>query len=327
MYKSGNHTLSVDIQKDLNDWAYDMLTKEGFEKIKKDDALRQYCNLVMRLLDVKPRRIKKAKEFSCPKSQDIPMRVFENAVRSGFKLTHFMSKTIIDASFSDKLINDWGIYHFHLSTGIDDKDTRFMGRGDYLLLAYVDPYDDNTMYFLKTTPHKNMNWSEQDLIRIMADNWPEMMERYRLRGVDSLTKTISDEEYSTLRKNNINAAVDLHDGRIFIGPNVGLAGDGSSVRAGLNYNRMMNDAARMQLSIGENVRIICETIDQAFVDPERDYILSLVKPGIGKYVFSINGFTAFIGLCIERNNRFNIAVSESEALIEQRFTESLVPGT
>lgn len=327
IFRYGDHTLCVDIQKDINEWAYTILNKEGFEKIDRDNALRQYCNVMIRLLEAKPRKIVKAKEFICPQDAEEALILFENAVKSGFKLIHFMTKTIMDASSFDKMINDWGIFHFHLSTEIDERDSRFMGRGDYLLIAYVDPYDDNTMYFLQVRSHKNMNWSEQELIRILADNWPDMMDRYRLRGVDSLTKLLSDQDYARIRKANINAAVDLHDGRVFMGANVGLAGDGSSVRAGINFNRMMNDAARMQLSIEKNIKLICSTIDSALTAPESNYALSLITPGMGKYVFSINSsMDALVGTAINKNDKFAVVLCKYEEVLVAKLNEFMQEG-
>ena len=54
---------------------------------------------------------------------------------------------------------------------------------------------------------QNLQWVRQDLLWIVSSNWPEVANRYILRGVTG--STMSDEEKRNLRKKNINSAPQL----------------------------------------------------------------------------------------------------------------------
>ena len=73
----------------------------------------------LRLLAAKPREVKLSKELVVPDEIREEYEFFKSAVESGERLLPFMSKSIVDVMFKDKMIYDWGLYHFHLATGID----------------------------------------------------------------------------------------------------------------------------------------------------------------------------------------------------------------
>lgn len=215
--------ISLNLKQELNSWAYTQLTNDGFNNINHSEAMAQYYDVSLRIIAPKPRKIEKSKEFTCPTGYENKLKFFENAVTSGINLRPFMTKTMLDASFQDKMLFDWGIYHFHVTDSIDTKDKRFMARSGQLLIAYKDWYDDETVYFLNVVSHKKINlWTTQNFIRILADKWPDMMEKYRMQGVVATDFSVTDAEYASLRNVNVNSSIDLGDGRVYISPNFGL---------------------------------------------------------------------------------------------------------
>ena len=242
--------IHLNIKQELNNWAYMQLLNAGFNNIVPDKALEQYYDVALRIITSKPRRIKKTKEFCCPAGYEHKLQCIENAVAKGVNLGSFMTKRMLNAAYQDKMLFDWGIYHFHLSDTIDAKDKRFMARSGQLLIAYKDFYDDDTIYFITIVSHQKINlWTTQDFIRSLADNWPDMMEKYRMQGVTATDFAVTDGEYATLRSANINSSIDLGDGRVYISPNLGLTAAGTSLRAQFELITMIRHARLLEEQI------------------------------------------------------------------------------
>lgn len=225
----------LNMKEELNNWAFLKLTQAGYNNVRVSEAMVQYYNAALRFIMPKPRTVMKTNEFVCPSGYEKKLQFFEEAVTQGKDLKPFMTKTMLDASFQDKMLFDWGLYHFHLSDTVNTKDKRFMDRSGQLLIAYKDWNNDNTLYFLQVVSHQQLNvWTTQAFIRYLADNWPDMMEPHRLKGVIDTDYNVSDADFAGLRSANVNSFVNLGDGRVYIGSNFGLTGAGYSVRAQLH---------------------------------------------------------------------------------------------
>ncbi|MBP3819907.1 MAG: hypothetical protein J6H31_16600 [Butyrivibrio sp.] len=310
IYQGNKYTIELDIVSDLKQWAYDILTNAHFENVTEDRALYQYCDMQLRLLEPKPRRILISKEFVVPDNCHAGYNHFKAAVEEGKNLLPFMSKSVVDASFKDKMIFDWGLYHFHLSTERDANDPRFMERSDFLLIAYVNPWHDETMHFLQIRPHETSVWTEQELIRILADNWPDVMEPYRIKGAASLSENISDEDYKKLRKSNVNTMVDLHDGRVYMGANFGLNTAGTSARAVMQHNMYTNNAVLFERTMGAAADDIGNAINKKLIEPETYFKLRMITPGDRDYLFEVEGKDFFLRFSIS-GKRGKIIVGDS----------------
>ena len=83
IYKGTEYTIELDLREDLNQWAYNVLTTAHFENVNLDRALYQYCNMQLRLLEPKPRKVLVSKEL----------------VEKGDHLLPFMSRSIVDVAF------------------------------------------------------------------------------------------------------------------------------------------------------------------------------------------------------------------------------------
>jgi len=320
--------INLDMKRDLNNWAYKNLKAAGFKNVEPDNALYQNCNILLRKLQPKPRQIEKSKDFMCPIGYEDKLKFFEEAVIAGKDLTPFMSRSIQDAKSQDKMLFDWGLYHFHLSNTLDKNNPYFMKGSKNLLVAYVDHDFDDTIYFLQIRPHKSILWTEQELIRCLADNWPNLIEKYRLPEAASLTANITDDNYKNLRKNNINTMVDLHDGRVYLGPNWGITSNVFSVRALMNHDRLINDAMIIQENIISNADVLLEIIGERVGAPIEDIYLKLVKPNLSDYILKVNNFSnVFIRIMlIDENRTLRFLVGDSiEQLTNEENKNNTVP--
>lgn len=255
--------LHLNMKEELNNLAALKLTQAGYNNIRVSEALEQYYNAALRSIIPKPRTIMKSKEFVCPSGYEKKLRFFEDSVNQGKDLRPFMTKTMLDVTFQDKMLFDWGLYHFHLSDAVDTRDKRFMARSGQLLIAYKDWNDDNTLYFLQVVSHQKLNlWTTQDFIRCLADNWPAMMEQYRMPGMVDMEFSVTDADLAGLRSANVSSFVNLGDGRAYIGSNFGLTGAGTSVRVQFNLIAANKSASLTEKLIKENGREILAYINE-----------------------------------------------------------------
>ncbi|WP_458463635.1 hypothetical protein [Paenibacillus sp.] len=300
------YKISLDMHEELNKLAYQCLV--NFQKehghlknVKKEDALYQWFLLQSKLLPPKSRSIEKAKDFCCPSEAKSQLQSFEEAVQAGQDLVEYMSRDVLNAAFEDKMFSDWRFYHFHLSDPNKRhlKDKRFLKRGDYLLIAYMESSDDDTMYFLQIIPHKRANWTKEELVRVLADNWPELIKRNVFEG--SLTASINDRDRKQLRENNINAPVDLGDGRVIIGLGSGICGDGSSFAIRHKCVRFGNEAQIFAMRIETDVDTIGELIHEKLQNEQKAFNLELMDlPNTQTAVFRVSDTPVFLGVTLKK---------------------------
>lgn len=314
--QDGKYSIEVAIQQDMCKWAEYILVQRGFRNVEPNNALRQYCEMELRFLEARPRKIKKSREFLCPVAFEDGLKELEIAIETGLPLMPYMSKNIENVAYQDKFLNDWGLFHFHLGLSCDVKDTRFQARTGYLLVAYVDINSDDTIYFLQVLPHKKEIWTRQNLIRILVDNWPEKVRL--LDGVSRLAEDVSDNAYCELREANINTFVDLKDGRVVFPPNFGLTCAGTSARAMISYIMRCNDAESMEINISQSVEWICGVINNRMIVPENRFVFRMIKPNKADYTFSIEGTDLFIRVFIY-NGRLTAVVGDDRKEIEEYF--------
>lgn len=305
-YIGKQYMISLDMHEELNKLAYQCLVdfqgKHGHLKnVKKEDVLYQWFLLQSKLLPPKSRSIKKAKDFFCPKKAQSQLESFEEAVQAGQDLVKYMSRDVLNAAFEDKMFSDWRFYHFHLSDPDirHPDDERFLERGDYLLIAYMESSDDDTIYFLQVIPHKRTNWTKEELVRVLANNWPELIKRNVFEG--SLTARINDRDRKQLRENNINAPVDLGDGRVIIGLGSGICGDGSSFEVRHKCMRFENEAQIIAMGIESDVDTIAELIHGKLQNEQKVFSLKLLDlPNTQTAVFSVNDTPVYLGVTLKK---------------------------
>jgi hypothetical protein len=71
-----------------------------------------------------------------------------------------------------------------------------------------------------------------DILDIIDENWPRLLDRVTLRGILDVTQCArTRDEVKAIRKANVISAFKLKSGRIIIPPGGGIATDGTSLEA------------------------------------------------------------------------------------------------
>lgn len=242
-----NYEVKIDLISDWNKILNKRLENMGYKLDKGKYEAIDYFKALKKLLPVKPRTILYSKEFICPDECKDGLSLVEEAITNGANLVPFMSRQVINPKYNDLLLNDWGIYHFHLSTK-KDKDG-FIKRSAWLLLAYID---ENNAYFINVYPHNKPNlWTYQKMMEILYKNWPDVIEKFHFKGISELSEKIDDITYAKLRKANITTFVELGKGKVFAMLGGGYASDGSSTAAVREFDYWHNYLGKIELYIKE----------------------------------------------------------------------------
>ena len=216
--------LKMNFKADLIDIVEDFFSKNGisYEKVgSASDYAARYFEMLVRRIDPKSRSVFFSKQIhksldrhiheATKKQLDKALQArqavsdIEHIFESGEDITPYLSREINDSKSKDKMLWEWGIHHFHLST---QRDTRgFIKRSDYLLFAMI--YDDAAL-FIDVRKHRRpdgLEWVRQDLFEIVHSNWPQVLYSHELPGVTG--DVVSDKEKGELRRKNVNHVMEL----------------------------------------------------------------------------------------------------------------------
>ncbi|MDE0233918.1 MAG: hypothetical protein OXM62_02810 [bacterium] len=187
-----------------------------------------------------PRRIIKSKSFSyCPKHHDALAQI-EQIIHKGGDITPYLSKNIKKVNYNDAMLNDWGIHHLHLGARIERDG--FVERTDMLLYCR---FEKGHAYFVAVLPHGS--WAKQELVKTIHENWPALIDRYRVRGV--VGDRVTDEEIKDLRKVNVNLFVEIENGVAYLPIGGGAVSSGENVLDVRRADMCLHWADRMQEKI------------------------------------------------------------------------------
>lgn len=143
------------------------------------------------------------------------------------------------------------------------------------------------------------NWTKEGLVRVLADNWPELIKRNVFEG--SLTAKINDTDRKHLRNNNVNAPVDLGDERVIIGLGSGICGDGSSFEIRHKCMKFENAAQTIVMGIESDVDTIGESIHRKLQNEQKTFRLELMElPNTQTAVFRVSDTPVYLGVTLKK---------------------------
>lgn len=191
------------------------MQKQGLQSNKDGwDLWYEYFNFQKKNIIPRKRKVWKSKEFFCPQEFEKGLEMLIQKFERGENVSGHLSKMAKDPSKFDDLLYDWGIYHFHLGERSNPK-TGYIERTGPLLFARVD---EENVYLINIFKHGE--WTKQEMLRIIHQNWPQIVEQYKLPEVWSTTQ-FTDEEYAAVRRSHATALVEVEKNAVY-----GLLGGG-----------------------------------------------------------------------------------------------------
>lgn len=216
-----------------------------------NEMLYQFFNtFINKRVIAKPRSILTSAEVEQKKSSNpIWLQDFTEIVRkieNGEDINEHLSKLSVKTQYNDLMLNDWGIHHIHLSTTKKSPQQKFYNRSGFLLLVF---FQDNVAYLIDVLPHPEHQeivfWSQKEFMQVINNNWAELLQKWQLRGILGLERTISDTERSQLRGVHVNSLIQLDD-KIFLGPGGGITAAGTSMEIQRSCDYLLENLENLQ---------------------------------------------------------------------------------
>jgi hypothetical protein len=191
------------------------------------ELLTLYFNWWNRLIPVQPRQVLRSTEFDQnPIVVDRATVIAEiiRDVERGSELTKYLSCRVLNGfalprnpsgkrlrllRHLDLLLNDWGVYHFHLSTNVEPNG--FVQRDDPLLFAM---FRADKAYLLDIGTHET--FEDDRLAQIAISNWPDDQLFLEIKGIIGLQRVnpYTSDERKTLRSAGIFSFIQVGN-RVF----------------------------------------------------------------------------------------------------------------
>lgn len=167
-----------------------------------ESIVRDYLNVIHRLIPTKPRIVLESSELVCPPDLTAGYEELKRKASAGESLIPHQSRGLDDLEYRDQLLNDWGIHHLHLGTTLESHG--YVKRTGPLLFARAT---DDHLFAIQI--YKHGAWSKKQIVEILHRNWPDSIERYRLKGIVRLVTQHTDQDIKNLRDAGIQALVQV----------------------------------------------------------------------------------------------------------------------
>lgn len=250
-------SINIDLVQDFCEYMVHNITRMGYTYTSIKHAPVEFFNIQKMLIPEIPRQVKYSKEFVCPDGYEQALAEFIQRIEKGQSLIPFQSSDIKKSNNKDLLLSDWNIYHFHLTRQF--RSDGFAKRSQFQIFAFIT---EDTVYLIQIYPHNKPNlYCLQEMIRIIHNNWAELIEKNKLNGI-RLCHNISDAMYSKFRQSHVSTMVDLGDGNVYALIGGGYTSDGTSMNAVMNANCWNNCMALCEKNIIANVNNILGGINK-----------------------------------------------------------------
>ena len=269
--------------------------------LSEEDMIHTHFAVIEYLIPQVPRNVLKSEEFTCPPDFDEGLSGIETKIRTGSDLNPHLSRGFKDVLKKgvryrlsknvrnthkrklDFLFRHWGIHHLHLGSRVESDG--FIERNGPLLFCR---FDTEKAYFINVLPHGDNSWTDQDMIRILHDNWPQSIEMYRIRGVSGLSRTITNESVRALRDGNVNTLVEVREGVVYISPGGGVMTSGHPMEPIWARDRAVDNLEQMEKVISEQIESIFATARSVGFNPSDSLQFKLRNSDGEFYVEEVN---------------------------------------
>lgn len=186
----------------------------------------------------------------------------KNKAENGQDLTCYLSRGIIkNLKEPDRLLNDWGVVHLHLSNDIENDG--FCKRTNELLFVYRNFTNPTDLYFLDIFEHGR--WSEKIILETIYKNWPLLLEPFKVDCID-ISYSPTDNDVKSLRSANINTAIKLDDGSVYMVAGGGMTMAGTNIHSILKQNECLRFFTNIEKEIVNNFKVPAEALSLVLED-------------------------------------------------------------
>ena len=216
------------------------------------NALFRWLDFRLRYVDSVPRKVLTSNKFPkpLPATVEAALHHLEKLMREGRDVNLYQSKGLIQfndvsgkkpAKRTDLLWADWGIIHFHL-TDLPLVENEYFSKRDcsdkesWLLFCIVVA---DSIGLVDIRPHSDeCIFSDIEMLSVIKANWPEHMEKSRVKGIITTAQTYTNKDIELLRKNGITTFVTI-DGQAYM-PGGGITSASTSMQVTMRANELQH---------------------------------------------------------------------------------------
>lgn len=242
----------------------ELLKEENLEAQWIDHQVILFLSFQTRLIDRKPRLIEYSSKYNVPDDNDLlkGIKLLERKIQSGAELFPHLSRRIFDTTFSDGMLFDWGIHHFHLGTQADKRNSKLIQGRNEILYGFVT---DAIIYFLIIGEHGQ--WADKDILMIVKNDFPELIAPFKLNGILSLEHNYTEKEHNSLRAAGANTITEL-DGEFYMSPGGGITTAGTNIHATHRWHFICRLLDKIEDYLQENIHSKLENLCGVELIPE-----------------------------------------------------------
>lgn len=280
----------------LEDWhnylraqlnTFPFLDKDSISELPIKEIDYIYFNWIIRIIGASPRKVYFSTEFKCPTNLRSGLDILVNKIENGHNLIPHHSRLIKDLDTKDDLLNDWGIYHLHLGENMESDG--FVNRNNDLLYLFID---DLNAYLIQTMDHRS--FSKRELVKIIHNNWPEVIKKYKMNGIKGVQPLPTDNEVHQLRKGGLNSFVEV-DGTVYAPIGGGITSARTSTKATMTTHRYRKMIYDYEDHIKKNMSHFTQHIKNVLGTTPAELIFKLIIDDNGSfYAYEANSNIRFL---------------------------------
>lgn len=283
-------TVIVDFTNDWKQYVVNDISSQGYTVDQSEDLhllSYKFFNLRKRRIAAAPRNVLESNSFSCPTDLTNGYDILKDKLVKGHDVCSHLSKFLLQDDYEDSLLNDWGIHHFHL--GINPGKSGFIERTGPLLFAHVTV---DSVYCLGIYPHGS--WTQQELIRVIHDNWPSVISVRKLNGILGLSQAPTDRDIAQLRKAGVQTMVQISPEIVYAPLGGGYSTAGTSIESTMRADRYMRLIRNLEDHVKENTEKFTNKIQELGYVHGNPPSFSLMIDDRGFFAVETNSGVAFL---------------------------------
>lgn len=245
----------MNLRQDLQDIMNSKFAELGLTYPTTD--LRELCihyfNTAIKLIPARHYNVHYSAELITKKAgqpYEADLTIIQQQFESGTDICPHLSKQSLNPDFDDSLLNDWQIHHLHISNIKTSPTQYFYNRSSHLVFALIL---DNNAYFVDVRHHNEQTvFAKKEFIKIIQDNWPEILEGSQIKDAVGVSHDCTDEEIAKLRKAGINVLIAV-GGKVYVSHGMGYAASGDSMKAVMTTQNLLKTIDKKEKEISASI--------------------------------------------------------------------------
>lgn len=252
--------MNFDFEKDVLNWSNRVIFRLGHEPYgdcETSSRLSQVFNILRNRIPPVPRTVEVATGFTCPQSHLNGYKQVISEIESGADLMPRCSRQQVNKpGYIDLMLLDWGIHHLHLGTEkILKGKTKGLIQGlKEILFVFLT---NDKAYIIGIFNHSS--WTKQAVLQVVHDNWPHLLEPWKLNRALDLAVEPTDADRKSLRDAYVNIPFKIGN-NIYLGPGGGITSAGTGSNEIYKANIVLRAADDLSDWVNENVAHIEKSI-------------------------------------------------------------------